>query len=312
MKRCISIDAFRGVAILGMIFFTLTLRLSSNLPDILRHNVWGQVHLGDFILPMFLFASGLSLPFFIKKREKQKTFLKDVLKRFTKLALIGIFLSYFSAYALFGMDEVMLCAILFLITIIIRKLNWKIILFIVFMINCSYLLILELDMLYIFIGRYLGGYLAALYYLPIMLIGFIIGKNLIIEKLWSRKNMTILLFVILNFTIFYFQTPLNKLIASPSFIMLSIIFSFMLFIIIKHIIENLGSLGELEYIGKKPLRYWLMMYCFIIIPLTIFTKYSKQSIPLNINWLFSIVISLSIFFMLWGISKFIDNKIISN
>ena len=55
-----------------MVFFTVTLRLSSDLPDPLRHNVWGSLHLGDFVLPMFLFASGLSLAYFLQKREKEQ------------------------------------------------------------------------------------------------------------------------------------------------------------------------------------------------------------------------------------------------
>ena len=56
-------DAFRGLAIVGMVFFTLTLKLSRNLPDILKHNVSGSLHLGDFVLPMFIFGSGISLAY---------------------------------------------------------------------------------------------------------------------------------------------------------------------------------------------------------------------------------------------------------
>jgi len=135
MIRNQSIDAFRGLAIIGMVFFTLTLRLSRNLPEILRHNVWESVHLGDFILPIFLFASGLSLAYFIQEREKQNTFSRDVVKRFGKLALVGISLSFFSAYVFLGMDEVILSAILFIACVALSKLDWKTILIIIFFIN---------------------------------------------------------------------------------------------------------------------------------------------------------------------------------
>ncbi|MCK4718720.1 MAG: DUF1624 domain-containing protein, partial [Thermoplasmata archaeon] len=65
-----SIDVFRGIAIVSMVFFTVTLKLSSDIPDILRHNSSGYFHIGDLVLPMFLFASGLSLAYYIDKRDK--------------------------------------------------------------------------------------------------------------------------------------------------------------------------------------------------------------------------------------------------
>ena len=126
MDRYQPIDAFRGLAILGMVFFTATLRLASNLPDILRHNVWGSIHLGDFILPMFLFASGLSLAFYLQKYGK-KILHKKMLRRFIILALIGFSLSIFSAYGFLEMDEVMLSALLFITCVALSKLDWKII-----------------------------------------------------------------------------------------------------------------------------------------------------------------------------------------
>jgi len=312
MERDQAIDAFRGFAIMGMVFFTLTLKLSSNLPDLLRHNVWGTLHLGDFVLPMFLFASGLSLAYFLKKKEKQTNFLHDVFKRFAKLALVGISLSYFSAYAFSAMDEVMLCALLFIACVLLYKVDWKIILSIIFFINVSYIVIIQVDMESIFIGRYLGGYLAALYYLPIMLTGLIIGKGLISNGLWCKNNKIIIGIIFIYFLIFSVFTPINKLTVSPSFIMLSTLFSFLIFVVIERLINDMDSLGELEYIGKKPLRYWLMMYISFIIPLTLYTWYSKQVFPLQIHWLISIIISLILLVILWGVSKFIDHKTISN
>ena len=146
MNRDHSIDAFRGLSIIGMVFFTVILRLSSNLPDILRHNVWGTVHLGDFILPMFLFASGLSLAYYLKKRENEKknVFLQSILLRFGKLALVGISLSIFSAYGFLEMDEVMLSALLFIACVVLSKLNWKILIGIIFVINLSYIFLIHL------------------------------------------------------------------------------------------------------------------------------------------------------------------------
>jgi len=314
MVRNQSIDAFRGLTIIGMVFFTLTLRLSSNLPEILRHNVWASVQLGDFILPMFLFASGLSLAYFIQKREreKQNTYLLDVVKRFGKLALVGISLSIFSAYGFLEMDEVMLSAILFIACVALSKLDWKTILVIIFFINLSYLVLIQLDQVVIFIGHYLGGYPAALYYLPIMLIGLTIGKGIISDELWCKRNKITIIIIFAFFLIFSVFIPINKLTASPSFVMLSILFSFLIFFIIEKIVGSLGSLGELEYIGKKPLRYWLMMYLFFLIPLEFYIEYSGQFFPLHIYWLIGIVISLGLIMVLWGISHMIDHITVSD
>jgi hypothetical protein len=312
MNRDHSIDSFRGIAIIGMVFFTITLRLSNNLPNIIRHNVWGSVHLGDFILPMFLFASGLSLAFYLEKNEKNKLFNKKVFGRFFKLVLIGISLSIFSAYGFLEMDEVMLSALLFIACIGLSKLNWKVIIGIIFIINLSYLLLIQFDYVSIFYGHYLGGYPSALYYLPVMLTGLIIGKGIYSEKLWIKKNIITIMMIFIFFLIFLIFIPLNKMTATPTFIMLSILFSFLVFIIIDKIIYKIGSLKNLEHIGKKPLRYWLLMYIIFLIPLWFIIEFYNLSFPLNINWYFSIIICIGLIALFYLISYTIEYINISN
>ena len=314
MVRYQPIDAFRGLAILGMVFFSVTIRLSSNLPDVLRHNVWGTVHLGDFILPMFLFASGLSLSYYLQKKEKDsKTiFIKKVIRRFSILALIGISLSIFSAYGFLEMDEVMLSALLFICCVALSKFNWKIILFIIFLINLSYIALIQLDRLDIFFGHYLGGYPAALYYLPIMLAGLTIGKGIISDGVWCERNKTVIFIIFIFFILFLPFIPLNKMTASPTFIMLSILFSFLTFIIVENIISSKHSFIKLDYIGRKPLRYWLMMYIIFIIPLWFYVDITKQNLPLNINWILAIFVSLGLLIFFYMLSRLIEYINISN
>jgi len=314
MERYQSIDTFRGLAILGMVFFTLTLRLSSNLPDILRHNVWGTVHLGDFILPMFLFASGLSLAFYLKKREKEEksTILRTVLLRFGKLALIGILLSTFSAYGFLEMDEVMLSAILFIACVVLSKLNWKILISLIFVINLSYIVLIYFDMTSIFIGHYLGGYPGALYYLPVMLTGLIIGQGIISNGLWCGSNQTVIWSTFIFFLAFLIFIPLNKMTATPSFIMLSILVSFLIFLAIYIIDSNGIQLKRLEYMGRKPIRYWLMMYIIFLIPLWFYVGISKQTFPLNLQWYVTIILSLGFMVLFYMASRVIDYITISN
>ena len=302
MVRHRSIDAFRGFAILGMIFFTVTLRLSSDLPDSLRHNVWGSIHLGDFILPMFLFASGLSLAYFLRKREKEerKVFLVDVIKRFAKLAFVGVSLSFFSAYGFLEMDEVMLCALLFIVCVALSRLDWKIVLGIIFFINLSYIFLMQLNQVDIFIGHYLGGYPATLYYLPVMLTGLTIGKGIISEKLWCEKNKIFVVMIFIFFILFRVFIPINKMTASPPFIMLSILFSFLVFAVIEIVLCNIGVMNKLENMGRKPLRYWVMLYIVFIIPLWFYVEFSRQTLPLQIYWPIGIVISLGLMLFLWS------------
>ena len=308
MRRDFNIDTFRGMAIIGMVFFTITLRLSSNLPDILRHNVWGSVHLGDFILPMFLFASGLSLAYYLKKRENEKknVFLQSILLRFGKLALVGISLSIFSAYGFLEMDEVMLSALLFIACIVLSKLNWKILIGIIFVINLSYIFLIHFDMTSIFVGHYLGGYPAALYYLPVMLTGFVIGKGIISNGLWCGSNQTIMWSTFIFFLIFLIFIPLNKMTATPSFVMLSVLFSFIIFVIMAEINSKIGSLKRLGSIGRKPLRYWILMYIIFIIPLWFYIEYTGQVLPLSLPWFIGVSLSLVLMLLFWIISHMID------
>jgi len=308
MVRYQPIDAFRGIAILGMVFFSVTIRLSSSLPDVLRHNVWGSVHLGDFILPMFLFASGLSLSYYLQKEEKDRKtlFLKKVIRRFSILALVGISLSIFSAYGFLEMDEVMLSALLFLICVALSKLNWKAFLIIIFLINISYIVLIQFDRLDIFFGHYLGGYPAALYYLPVMLTGLTLGKGIISDGLWCERNKIVIFIIFTFFILFLPFIPLNKMTASPTFIMLSILLSFLIFIIFENIISSKHSFKKLEYIGRKPLRYWLMMYVIFIIPLWFYADFTKQNLPLDINWIIAIFVSLGLLILFYTISRLIE------
>jgi len=314
MKRDYSIDAFRGIAILGMVFFTLTLRLSSNLPDILRHNSSGSVHLGDLVLPMFLFASGLSLAFFLNKKnmEEQKIFYRKVLGRFGKLALIGISLSIFSANGFLEMDEVMLSAILFIACVVLSRFDWKINLGFIFFVSLSYIVLIQLDKVGIFSGHYLGGYPAALYYLPVMLTGLLMGKGIISEGLWCRSNKIISWAIFIFFLFFMIFIPLDKIIVTPSFIMLSTLFCIISFSLIVIIIAHISSLKILQYIGRNPIIYWILMYVILLIPLRFYVEIYDMSIPLNVEWHIGILLSLGSMLLLFILYRFIDRIFISN
>ena len=308
MDRDRTIDAFRGLAIVGMIFFTVTLKISSNLPDLLQHNVRNSVHIGDFVLPMFLFASGLSLAYYIEKGKKDHAtkFSRNVIGRFGKLALVGLSLSFFSAYGLFEMDEVMLIAILFLACVILSKLDWKILLCVVFLIDLSYLILMQSDRVDIFEGHYLGGYPAALYYLQIMLAGLMIGRGIAAKDLFSRNNIITISLVLLFFIFFSIFIPIDKLSASPSFMLLSVLLSFLVFGAMQRMKQNNRITRELEYMGRRPMRFWVMMYASFVIPLRFWSELSHDVRPLDLHWPVAIAISMGMLLLLWCISRLLD------
>jgi hypothetical protein len=258
---------------------------------------------------MFLFASGLSLAFYLQNKG---AFYRDVIKRFGKLALVGISLSIFSAYGFLEMDEVMLSAILFIICVALSRLNWITFLLIIFFVNLSYIPLIQFNQETIFIVHYLGGYPAALYYLPVMLTGLLVGKGIISKGLWCKSNKITLSIIFFFFLLFLIFIPLNKMTATPSFIMLSVLFSFLIFVIIERIITIFQPLKRLGFIGKKPLRYWLMMYIFFLIPLWFYVELTEQTFPLNIDWYIGIIISLGLLILVLTLSYLIEYKTLSN
>lgn len=312
MTRDRAIDAFRGLAIIGMVFFTLILRLSNDLPDILRHNVSGSFHLGDIVLPMFIFGSGLSLAYYLVKREEEgtKTFLRNVMERFGALALIGIGLSHFSARGFLEMDEVMLIALLFLVCTVLSKLDRKVILGIVLGIDLAYLAFVQPDWVDagaadLFAGHYLGGYAAAPFYLTVMLVGLLVGKGIVSEKLWCKRNIVTITLVSIFFLVTWAFAPVDKLAVSPSFMMLAVLLCFAIYAVMERVVRNMHASNELEYLGRKPLRYWIMMYVFVLIPLTLYAEHTAGPPP-DLHWPLSVIISICVMSLLWMASQGMD------
>lgn len=316
MRRNRSIDAFRGLAIVGMVFFTLTLRLSGDLPDLMQHNVRGSLHIGDFILPLFIFGSGLSLAYYISKRKKEeKRFVSSVLERFGLLAVVGILLSHFSAKGFLEMDEVMLIALLFLACTALYNLDWKILLGIVPFIDLAYLFFIRpgwLASMDPFTGHYLGGYAAAPFYMTVMIAGLIIGKGIVSKGLWCMNNILAIALISFLFFICWLFVPIEKLAVSPSFMMLSILVCFAVFVLIDKLIKALNGLGEIEYMGRKPLRYWIMMYVGFLIPLTLYAEHNGLSFPLSVDWLLAVLLSVCVMLVLWLASQGIDYYLSKN
>ncbi|MBU1165779.1 DUF1624 domain-containing protein, partial [Candidatus Micrarchaeota archaeon] len=157
--RIREIDIFRGVTIVLMVFFSIICRLSRSLPDALIHNIPNSLHTGDLVLPMFLFASGMSIVFFAEKHGKRgkKEYVLDIIERFGMLAGIAILLSVFSGGGFFEMDELMLSAILFLVSILLVGFSEIMIFAVMLLVFLIYFVLQNFSLLPDFSLHYLGG-----------------------------------------------------------------------------------------------------------------------------------------------------------
>jgi hypothetical protein len=270
--RVRAIDAFRGTAIVLMIFFSLAFNLSASLPGFLKHNQRNEISPGDFVLPMFLFASGMSLVFFEKKRVKadKAAYLMDVIGRSGKLALIWVFLSPFSSGVMFGMDELALSLALSIVSLLIIGLPDRWIAAAAFAPAVAYLALGNAGILPDFQSYYLGGFAATPFYLPVMLAGIIAGRNL--NGVWKIAISALIIGLALSFVV-----PPYKSGVSPSFMALSIAVSAVSYMAIERL-----DLHALEYPGKKPLEFWILMYVLLIIPLVFYAIATKSDIPLGL------------------------------
>ncbi len=103
--RLLSLDAFRGATIAGMILVNNPGTWSAIYPQ-LEHAAWNGWTFTDWIFPFFLFIVGVAMVFsFAKRKEsgaRKADLYKQILKRAATIFLIGLFLNGFPFGVLFG------------------------------------------------------------------------------------------------------------------------------------------------------------------------------------------------------------------
>lgn len=279
-----------------MVFFTLTLLLSKELPDVLKHNAAHAFHVGDFVLPLFLFASGMSLATYVRKFESFSFWKKlyDPIKRFLRLMFVSVMLSLFSASVFAGMDEIGLSAVLFLLTILFSRFSDVSITALCLLTIPLYIFAESVNAVPDYTKAYLGGYGATVFYLPLMLMGFVAAR--------SKHHLPFI--VGASFSVFlllvYFIPP-YKLSLSPSFMALGISFSGACYLLVKDIRNSF-----LEYLGKNPLRYWVYMFLIFIVPLKIIAHTSSIPLPLTLGWITTVIVSFLAVFFLYALTRGMD------
>jgi predicted acyltransferase len=99
-QRLLSLDAFRGLVIAGMILVTDPGTYSHVYPQ-LRHAEWNGATATDMVFPAFLFMVGIAIPFSISTRAQHQSRVKlslGILRRSLILILLGLAINGFPFY----------------------------------------------------------------------------------------------------------------------------------------------------------------------------------------------------------------------
>jgi hypothetical protein len=297
--RDAQLDLLRGVAVAGMFFFSCIASLSDALPIALAHNVPEQLLPGDFVLSLFLFCSGISLAMARSRCQSLSAWL--VVRKFgiriCQMLLVSLFVTPFSVGAVFGMDEMMLNAVLTVPALLIigmgRRLTWvlAVLVWIVQIVLVRSQTIAEVPV------EYLGGYARAWFWLPIMLGGALV---------WSRSlneivQQLVVWVVLLAMTVLSFGWP-DKMSLNVPFGVLSVTLGVALLAVFR---RCNARCPWLEYFGSKPLRMWVLMFC-LLGPVRLYAEVEEQQVSLSLSPVAAMVGSMTWMACCFVLSKWWD------
>lgn len=118
-KRLISLDAFRGLTIIGMLLVN-NAALDTATPSHLKHAAWNEgLTFADMVFPWFLFIVGVALPYayasFYRKSKSTWQYLIKTLSRALVLILLGCLIdSSIAKTPVIGLDVLQLIGLAFL------------------------------------------------------------------------------------------------------------------------------------------------------------------------------------------------------
>jgi predicted acyltransferase len=118
--RLVSLDAFRGLTILGMLLVN-NVSLDTATPTHLTHAGWGEgVHFADLVFPWFLLIVGVALPFSAGSHRRRGgtrlSYVAKALARATALVLLGCLIdSSLAKTPVFGLGVLQLIGLAYLV-----------------------------------------------------------------------------------------------------------------------------------------------------------------------------------------------------
>lgn len=280
-----QLDLLRGIAVMGMFFFSLVLSMSDTLPSVLEHNVSGRLLPGDLVLSLFLFSSGVSIALLRSRYRSlwnRELWIK-LAKRLGMMIVASVFITPFSVGAFLGMDEVMLNAVLTVPAVILSGMGLAANSIVMAAIAVAYEMLPTFGMQVPFSSMYLGGYYGAVFFLPVMVAGVLVCHE------WRNRSLPHALAWSGIFALAWYQfgTP-DKLSVTPSFIALSCcICAFLLYVLGRFHVTN----SWLEYCGQHSLRMWVLMFV-LLGPVRLYAEVSLHARGLSLAWWQAVVVAV--------------------
>ena len=123
-KRLVSLDAFRGLTILGMLTVN-NIALGDKAPQQVLHGEWsGAVNMADLVFPWFLFIVGVALPYSVASARRKKLDLwhydLKALWRAMALVALGCLIDSFEMHRpVFDLDVLQLIGLAFFTAVLV-------------------------------------------------------------------------------------------------------------------------------------------------------------------------------------------------
>jgi len=310
IKRYVTIDAFRGLAVCLMIFISAFYLLTYNIPFFLLHNQEGAFLFFDLVAPMFQFVLGMSLFFFIQHRRmrgvNKKEIESQILQRYILLIALGFILDAITYlnFQSWGVLETLGLGGILAFLLSDRTDRGRIIISI--LILSVYSLLYSNSAFSSLITMPHGGPIGALSYTIISILGFMTA-----ERLYHRKSdrsffasmLKVALAILVAGVILSFFVPFDKTKASPSFILAAggivLIFYLTLFTVYK---TARHTFDILRAFGSTALSMWVTMYIFSWIFL--FSLQMKQFLDFIPGLLASIAVTILMYFVALILRRF--------
>ncbi len=250
---------------MGMFFYSVVGTLSRSLPAILEHNVAGRLRLGDFVLSLFLFSSGMSLAILRSRYDMlwRLPLWKSIAKRLGLMLFASAIITPFSTGTFGGMDEVMLNAALTIPTLLLASVGVTTNIVVIMSIALLYYTLPYLGVTIVPSLEYLGGYKGAIFFLPVVVAGTLVCHS------WRERALrhTYSWALVTVGTLALLDAP-DKLLLTPSFMALSCLLGTLT-------LYSLGrfSIGNswMEYCGRHSLRMWCLMFV-LLAPLRLYAE----------------------------------------
>jgi predicted acyltransferase len=310
VKRYITIDAFRGFAVLLMVFVSTFYLFTYNIPFPLLHNQGDVFLFFDLVAPIFQFVLGMALFLFVARMRARKVDKKYIeshlLQRYILLIALGFVLdsiTYLSFQSWGILETLGLGGIL---TFLLSDRTDKGKMIISASILSAYSLLYYNPVFYSLISMPHGGPVGAISYAILSVLGYMVAERLYhrrSDRAFSTSMMKYALALIVVGLLLSMYIPLNKERASPSFVLFSggiiLIFYLTFFAIYK---ATGYTFDILRAFGKVALTMWVVMYIFSWIFL--FLLQIQQFLDFIPGLLASIAVTVLMYFVALILKRF--------